>query len=218
MNTINSDLIENPTPRCPCMLVLDTSGSMEGEPINELNAGLLTFMQEIQADEFAAYAIEVGIITVGGGVTEALPFTAATDIQGFHPLSASGLTPLGQAVSLALQRLQERKDLYKKAGVPHYQSWLVIISDGEPTDDWQAAAQQAREMAQQRKLVSLSIGVQGANLNTLGMFSSKPALRLQGLQFREFFLWLSQSMIRVSASNSSASEVSLPPVDSWANI
>jgi uncharacterized protein YegL len=218
MNTMNSDLIENPSPRCPCMLVLDTSGSMAGEPINELNAGLLTFMQEVQADEFAAYSIEVGIITVGGEVTEELPFTAATSIDGFHPLSAGGMTPLGEGVTLALNRLQERKAQYKKAGVPHYQPWMVIISDGEPTDNWQAAAQQAREMSQNRKLVSLAIGVEGANLNKLGEFSSKPALRLQGLQFRAFFLWLSQSMIRVSASNSSASEVTLPPVDSWASI
>lgn len=218
MNTSNSDLIENPTPRCPCMLVLDTSGSMSGAAIDELNAGLVAFMQAIQADEFAAYSIEVGIITAGSAVTEALPFTTANDIEGFNPLSTSGSTPLGQAVSLALQRLNERKALYQHAGVPHYQPWMVIISDGSPTDHWQAAAQQAQEMSRNRKLVSLAIGVQGADLNTLGMFSSKPALPLQGLQFSEFFEWLSQSMIRVSASNSSASEVQLPPVDSWASI
>lgn len=218
MNTINSDLIENPTPRCPCMLVLDTSGSMDGERVNELNAGLVEFIQVVRADEFAAYSIEVGIITAGGSVTEELPFTAASEIEGFHPLSAGGSTPLGGAVSIALQRLNERKELYKKAGVPYYQPWMVIISDGEPSDNWQAAAQQAREMSQNRKLVSLSIGVQGANLDTLGMFSSREALRLQGLQFSEFFAWLSQSMIRVSGSNSSASKVELPPVDSWASV
>lgn len=218
MNTISSDLIENPTPRCPCMLVLDTSGSMDGERIMELNAGLAEFIQAVRADEFAAYSIELGIITAGGSVTEELSFTAAHDIEGFQPLSAGGYTPLGDAVTLALQRLKERKSLYQKAGVPHYQPWMVIISDGEPTDSWQDAAQQAREMSQNRKLVSLAVGVQGANLDTLGMFSSKAALPLQGLKFSEFFEWLSQSMIRVSASNSSASTVALPPVDSWASI
>ena len=218
MNTISSDLIENPTPRCPCMLVLDTSGSMDGERINELNAGLAEFIQAVRADEFAAYSIELGIITAGGSVTEELSFTAAHDIEGFQPLAAGGYTPLGDAVTLALQRLKERKSLYQKAGVPHYQPWMVIISDGEPTDSWVEAAQQAREMSQNRKLVSLAVGVQGANLETLGMFSSKAALPLQGLKFSEFFEWLSQSMIRVSASNSSASTVALPPVDSWASI
>lgn len=218
MNTINSDLIENPTPRCPCMLVLDTSGSMDGERMSELNAGLAEFINAVRADEFAAYSIEVGIITAGDSVEERLLFTAANDIDGFHPLAACGYTPLGGAVALALQRLNERKQLYLQAGVPHYQPWLVIISDGEPTDSWKEAAQQAREMSKNRKLVSLAVGVQGANLDTLGMFSSKAALPLQGLKFGEFFEWLSQSMIRVSASNSSASSVALPPVDSWASI
>lgn len=218
MNTNDFDLIENPTPRCPCMLVLDVSGSMEGESINELNAGLSEFIQAVKADEFAAYSIEVGIITAGGSVTEALSFTAANDIEGFRPLSATGMTPLGGAVSLALQRLKERKSLYQKTGVPHYQPWMVIISDGGPTDAWEGAAQQARSMSEDRKLVSLAVGVQGASLETLGMFSSRAAMPLQGLKFGEFFEWLSQSMIRVSASNSSATEVNLPSVDSWASI
>lgn len=218
MNTICTDLIENPTPRCPCMLVLDTSGSMDGERINELNAGLANFMQAVQADEFAAYSIEVGIITAGGNVTEELPFTAAHEIQGFHPLRAGGYTPLGGAVALALKSLRARKSLYQQAGVPYYQPWLVIISDGEPTDDWQSAAGQAKGMSQDRKLVSLVVGVQGANLEKLSAFSCRQALPLQGLEFGKFFEWLSQSMIRVSASNSSASQVELPPVDSWASI
>lgn len=210
----NNDLIDNPSSRCACMLVLDTSGSMDGEPIRELNAGFLEFIKAIQEDDVAAYSVEVGVITAGGSVHEALPFTTGTNIKGVTPFNADGVTPLGEAVTLALRRLDERKSDYKKNGVAYYQPWLVIISDGTPTDSWQAAAQNARSLAEQRKLVVLSIGVQGADLSKLGQFSSKAAKQLDGLKFREFFQWLSASMSRVSSSNSTAS-VNLPKTDSW---
>ncbi len=218
MHHNTDDLIHNPSTRCPCMLVLDTSASMSGEPINELNDGLLRFVQSTQQDESAAYSVELGIISAGGSVREIMPFTCVADIREVHAMQASGNTPLGSAVSLALQRLDERKQAYKDNGVPYFQPWLVIISDGAPTDEYLAAANQARTLSANRKLVSLPIGVQGADLSLLGEFSSKPALPLKGLHFGEFFEWLSQSMSRVSGSNSSASDVQLPSVSPWTTI
>ena len=41
------EFAENPEPRCPCILLLDTSGSMKGEPLDALNEGLRTFQQEL---------------------------------------------------------------------------------------------------------------------------------------------------------------------------
>ncbi len=117
------------------MLVLDTSGSMSGDAIKELNAGLSQFIEEIKEDEFTAYSVEVGVITAGGRVTEQLSITPAHQIESFRPLEADGDTPLGGAVSKALDCLENRKNEYKKAGVAYYQPWLVLISDGEPTDN-----------------------------------------------------------------------------------
>lgn len=221
MNTLslrNTDLIENPSTRCACMLVLDTSASMNGAPINELNAGLELFLEAVRDDEMAAYSVDLGILSVGQKVTEIMPFTTACSIETFIPLQANGSTPLGQAVQLALKKLDERKQEYKKNGVAYYQPWMVIISDGEPTDSWQAAAAQARELSQQRKLVVMSIGVNGADLQVLGEFSSRPAKQLNGLKFREFFEWLSASMSRVSSSNSTSASVTLPQTSSWDSI
>lgn len=221
MNAVSpykNDLIENPSPRCPCMVVLDTSGSMSGEPIAQLNAGLAQFLQAVREDEVAAYSVEVGVITAGNRVREQLPFTTATHIEGFATLEANGATPLGEAVNLALDRLEARRAEYRRAGVAYYQPWLVIISDGEPTDEWQEAARRAQELSLQRKLVSLPVGVSTANLGVLGQFSSRPALRLQGLRFAEFFQWLSASMSRVSASASTSASVQLPAMDGWASI
>ena len=60
-----SDFASNPEPRCPCILLLDVSGSMNGRPINELNAGLVTFRDELLADPLALKRVELGIVTLG---------------------------------------------------------------------------------------------------------------------------------------------------------
>lgn len=76
-----NDLIENPSPRCACMVVLDTSSSMSGAPISQLNEGMQTFLQTLNDDEVAACSVEVGVITVGRSVTDELPFTSALNIE-----------------------------------------------------------------------------------------------------------------------------------------
>jgi len=218
MNTQNNDLIDNPTPRCPVALVLDTSGSMSGTPIQELNAGLQLFIDEVKRDDLARWSVDLSVFTAGGQADCLLSFTGIERIGGVETLEAEGTTPLGQATQMALDVLNTRKAQYRSSGVAYYQPWLVIISDGVPTDAWQHAAQQARQLSAQRKLVSLPIGVSGADLGVLSQFSSKPAVALNGLKFRELFEWLSASMARVSASTSSDASVNLPAMNSWGSI
>lgn len=218
MTSQHDDLIDNPTPRCPVALVLDTSGSMGGSPIEQLNAGVQLFIDEVKRDDLARWSVDLSVYTAGGSSDCIQDFIAAEQIAGFAPLYAGGDTPLGSATRMALNDLEARKKAYRDAGVPYYQPWLVLISDGAPTDDWQNAAQRASSLSAQRKLVSLPIGVHGADMNVLSQFSSKPALALDGLKFREFFLWLSASMARVSASTSSDASVQLPSMDSWVSI
>ena len=76
----------------------------------------------------------------GGTVREELPFTSALYIDSCANFSAGGMNLLGGAVELALQKLEQRKAEYKRAGVPYYQPWLVIISAGAPNDNWYCAA------------------------------------------------------------------------------
>jgi uncharacterized protein YegL len=212
-----NDLIENPTPRCACALVLDTSSSMDGEPIRELNAALAQFIAELRADDFASYAIELCVVTFGSEIREQLPFTPAYQVDVNPQLTADGATPMGEAVSRAVRMLEARKTEYKRQGVSYYQPWLVLMSDGAPTDDWHQAAEQLRGLAASKKLVSLPVGIGGADLRVLGEFSNRPAKPLTGLKFREFFVWLSQSMARVSQSTPGTA-VKLPATSGWDSI
>src|SRR5947209_2191675 len=60
-----AEFAENPEPRCPCLLLLDTSGSMSGQPISQLNEGITSFKQELLADSMATKRIEVSIVSFG---------------------------------------------------------------------------------------------------------------------------------------------------------
>jgi len=218
MNESLDDLIDNPSPRCPVALVLDTSGSMYGQPIEQLNAGIRLFIDEVKRDDLARWSVDLAVYTAGGSADCIQSFIGVEQIAGFAPLDASGGTPLGQATRMALDDLEARKKSYRDTGVPYYQPWLVLISDGAPDYGWQDAARRASALSAQRKLVSLPIGVQGADLDVLSQFSSKPAVALDGLKFRELFQWLSASMARVSASTSSDASVQLPSMDSWGSV
>lgn len=194
---------ENYDPRCPCMLVLDVSISMHGDPIQQLNEGLRQFQQELNQDALASRRVEVGLITFGGSAQVVQEFTAAGSFSA-PVLSAGGGTPMGAALTLALERLRARKKELKASGIPYYQPWLWLITDGVPTDAWEAAAAAVQAEGSQDKGVNVfCVGVEGADMGTLAQIAppKRPPLKLKGLQFAEMFAWVSQSLAQVSSSN-----------------
>lgn len=199
------DLVENPSARVPVCLCLDVSGSMEGAPIAELNNGVSLFFDAIREDEVAMYSAEIGIVTFGDGVQNVMDFCSLERNPLVPHLNASGLTPMGEAVNLALDKLEERKQMYKKVGVDYYQPWLVLMTDGVPNGDpkeLERAIARTVEMVGAKKLTIFPIGIgSSADMSILARFSPNRApLRLQGLKFNEFFSWLSKSVSKTSQS------------------
>jgi uncharacterized protein YegL len=195
-----TEFAENPEPRCPCLLLLDTSGSMGGEPIRELNAGLQLFREELLADSLAAKRVEVAIITFGPVKTHQ-DFLTADQFSTPH-LNASGDTPMGAAIVEGLDLLNTRKSIYRANGVSFFRPWVFLITDGGPTDSWTKAASMVREGdSQEKKSFSFfAVGVEGARMDILKQISVREPLNLKGLQFRSLFQWLSNSMKTVSHS------------------
>lgn len=214
------ELVENPTPRVPICLVLDVSGSMCGEPIEELQEGVRMFFNAIQEDDVARYAAEIAIVTFGGVARKALDFLAINR-QEVPTMYADGTTPMGEAMDLALDLLEVRKMEYRNAGVDYYQPWMVLMTDGAPTDSIDSAARRINELVKTKKLAVFPIAIGGeANTSELARLSpNRPPLKLKGLNFREFFLWLSRSVSRVSQSTPGESvNLDMDGIKEWGQV
>jgi|CryBogDrversion2_1035201.scaffolds.fasta_scaffold27622_2 uncharacterized protein YegL len=212
------DLIANPTPRVPICLVLDCSPSMSGEvsmgsvvqqtaprPIDELNEGIKVFFSTIQEDEVARYAAEISIVAFSELAEEVLDFDSVARVSPpkVELETQHGGTSIGNGVALALSLLDRRKTEYRDAGIDYFQPWLVLMTDGQPTDDTHIdVARKVVDLVNNKRLTVFPIGIgEGADMNVLAMFSPKrPPLRLKGMRFKEFFEWLSKSVSTTSQS------------------
>ena len=211
-----SDLMANPEPRCPCLLLLDTSGSMAGRPLAALNEALSIFKDQLRSDAMAMQRVEVAILTFGP-VRTVLDFQTADLFEPPH-LTTTGDTPIGAAITAGLDMLAARKRDYQQAGVSYYRPWLFLITDGAPTDAWQAAASRvhAGDNNEAKSFSFFGVGVEEADMSVLTRICSpsRPPVRLSGLNFRDLFVWLSASLKGVSQSQL-GTPVQLPP-PGWA--
>ena len=201
MEISQDDLAINPTPRVPICLLLDTSYSMSGAPINELNKGVKVFINALKSDEIACYSADICVIKFGGSVDKIIDFGPIKDLK-IPQMSAGGDTPMGEAAAEALRRLENRKNEYKNEMVEYFQPWMVLMTDGQPTDHYESSALEISSLVNERKMTIFPIGVgDGADMNVLKEFSpTREPLKLQGLDFKGFFEWLSQSVTIVSQS------------------
>src|SRR5262245_4072891 len=124
-------LADNTSQRLPCVLAVDGSGSMDGQAIDELNAGLRLLEEELKKDDVASQRVQLLVIRFGDldnvevlcDWTDAMSFTAPTVV-------ANGVTPMGQAVRLALRKIEEQKARYRSNGIAYNRPWLFLITDG----------------------------------------------------------------------------------------
>lgn len=203
-------------PHLACVLLLDTSGSMSGSPIESLNNAINAFKADACADELTQKRVDVAIVEFNDVARVVQPFVPIGKMEPIR-LQATGCTAMGSGIDLAIDLVKERNRLYAQMGTPCYAPWIVMITDGAPTDDVTMAAQRIKaEEAKgtHGKLKFWMVGVPGYSLETLAKLSSKRRIiELATANFKGFFNWLTDSMtiISVSQVGDKVKLSSLPP-------
>jgi uncharacterized protein YegL len=198
--------------RCPCVLLLDTSASMSGSPIELLNRALPTFRQELLEDPTAKKSVELAVITFGG--TPAV-IQHWTDVEGMVTpvLTTNGTTPLGPAMQMAVDMIEARRALYVQKAISSFVPWMFILTDGQPDSgpELTTAIQRVTSLREAApggkapKLVVFACSTDPDPAITGRLKAITPKVfELHNMAFRELFVWLSASLKSVSRANPSA--------------
>ncbi len=123
--------------KLPVVLLLDVSGSMRGAKIESLYDATRDMIDTFVGAQIKEQSIDVAIITFGKEIKLHTPYTPVKELQakGLERFEADGKTPMGTAIQMA-------KDMIEDKGVTPsriYRPAVVLVSDGEPNDDWRSA-------------------------------------------------------------------------------
>jgi uncharacterized protein YegL len=121
--------------RLPVYLVLDTSGSMLGEPIEAVKTGLQTLVSALRQDPNALESAHLSVITFDTEARQIAPLAELADFK-VPEIKAGGTTALGAALSLLAECI--RRDVVKGSETRRgdWKPLVFLMTDGAPTDNW----------------------------------------------------------------------------------
>jgi len=198
----------------PVILLADVSGSMAADgKIDALNTSVAEMIAAFAQEDAAQAEIQLAIVAFGSEARLHQPLTPANKVS-WRPLQAIGRTPMGAAFALTTDLIEDRTQIPSRA----YRPTVVLVSDGKPTDDWQAPLQRllGAERAGKAQRFALAIGAD-ADREMLTAFLADPEVRVfeaqESRQIKSFFRWVTMSVGLRSRSVSPDRSVMIAPED-----
>ncbi|MEX2215218.1 MAG: VWA domain-containing protein [Phycisphaeraceae bacterium] len=199
--------------RLPVYLVLDTSGSMSGEPIEAVRQGVKALLADLRGDPQALETAFLSVITFSSSALQVCPLTELMQFQEPN-LDAGGATSFGEALQMLTECIDREVQKGSAQQKGDWKPLIFIMTDGQPTDNWEQRADQIKS----RKIgniIACAAGP-GADENMLKRVTEM-VVKLNTLQpeaLRQFFKWVSSSIKTTSqkiAPSNDGAPLDLPP-------
>lgn len=207
--------------RLPVYILIDTSGSMKGEPIESVKAGLESMISSLRQDPYALESACISIITFDKDVKCVLPLTPLEELQLPEITTPdSGPTHTGAALKMLLQQVDKEVHLSTPERKGDWMPLLFLLTDGKPSD-----LQEYNNIIPEVKkhkfatIVACAAGMK-AKAEPLKQLTDQVYMldTLDISTFRQFFKWVSESIGIGNRSVGSTEDLVLPPPPAEVNI
>jgi uncharacterized protein YegL len=208
--------------RLPVYLLLDTSGSMTGEPIEAVKNGVQVMISSLRQNPQAIETAYISIITFDSEARQVVPLTDLASFQ-MVDIKASGTTCLGEALKNVSKYIDTEVVKTTPEQKGDWKPLVFIMTDGIPTDDWQSGLEEYKK----RKVaftVACAAGP-GADANLLKQITENVVTldTADSQSIAKFFTWVTASIgVTSTKVEDAGKEVTgigeLPPPPSELNI
>ena len=200
--------------RLPVYILLDTSGSMRGEPIHSVNVGLQSMLSALRQDPYALESVHLSIITFDLEAKVYLPLTPLDQVQLTDiDVPSAGATFMGAALELLAEQVSQQLQKSTDEVKGDWRPLLFVMTDGSPSDLY--AYQQEIPVIQQlnfASIVACAAGPKAKQEHLLQLTDKVVVLdTMDAASFAGFFKWVSASVVVGSSSAGISGSVSLPP-------
>ncbi len=200
--------------RLPVYILLDTSGSMRGEPIHSVNVGLQSMLSALRQDPYALESVYLSVITFDIEAKVYLPLTPLD--QGQIPdldVPNVGATFMGAALELLAQEVQQNVQKSSNDVKGDWRPLLFLMTDGSPSDVY--AYQQIVPTIKQLNFATIVACAAGPKAKTESLLQLTDQVvvldTMDSNSFASFFKWVSASVVAGSSSAGVSDSISLPP-------
>ncbi|MCL2054095.1 MAG: VWA domain-containing protein [Oscillospiraceae bacterium] len=200
------------TRRLPVYLLLDVSGSMQGDPIEAVRHGVRALLSELRGDPQALETAYLSVITFNSSARQIAPLT---ELMLFNEpsLQAGGATALGAALRLLSDCIKNEVRRSTDTQKGDWKPLVFILTDGAPTDEWRSAAAELKS-AKPANIIACAAGAR-ADASALKEITECVVMMntLSSGDLARFFAWVSSSVKLSSKSLDSkpGANIELPP-------
>lgn len=202
--------------RLPIYFLVDVSESMVGEPIQQVQDGMRSIIQELRTDPYALETAFVSVIAFAGKAKSLFPLT---ELYKFYPptFPVGGGTSLGNALNFLMDDMEKSIVKTTMEAKGDWKPIIFLFTDGTPTDSYQDAFDRwNKKYRKSANIIAISIG-DNVNTQILGKISDNvlKLTKTDEQSFKAFFKWVTASIkaTSVSVTDSGIDDVQLAPTN-----